>query len=160
MFHTWKGISFYNDSAATIPHATTEAVRSLAGPVILIAGGTDKNIDFSPLEEVARTPRAILLLAGSGTEKIRALLAAQDVPYEGPFSDLAEAVRTAIARAMEATAQLHEVPRKGGIPAAGTNGVAVLFSPGCTSFGMFRDEFDRGRRFKETVRALTGPGSA
>ncbi len=64
MFHAWEGISFYNDSAATIPHATAEAVRSLTSPLILIAGGTDKNIDFSPLAEVARVPRSILLLAG------------------------------------------------------------------------------------------------
>jgi UDP-N-acetylmuramoylalanine--D-glutamate ligase len=149
MFHTWKGISFYNDSAATIPHATAEAVRSLAGPVVLIAGGTDKNIDFSPLTDVARAPRSILLLAGTGTEKIRGLLGALGVSYEGPFTDLAEAVRTAIARAAAEAAQLRGVPRKGG--------VSVLFSPGCTSFGMFLNEFERGRRFKEVVRALAAP---
>ena len=158
LFHTWKGISFYNDSAATIPHATAQAVRSLTGPVVLIAGGTDKNIDFSPLAEVARAPCAILLLAGTGTEKIRALLEAQGVSYEGPFTDLAEAVRTAIARAISAAAGgISDAAAAGGISAAGTGHASVLFSPGCTSFGMFLNEFDRGRRFKDSVRALASP---
>jgi UDP-N-acetylmuramoylalanine--D-glutamate ligase len=140
LFHTWKGIRFYNDSAATIPHATAQAVLSLRGPVVLIAGGTDKNIDFSPLQEVAHVPAAIVLLAGTGTEKIRGLLDARGVPYEGPFTDLAEAVKATIARA-----------------AAAAGSASVLFSPGCTSFGMFLNEFDRGRRFKDTVRALAAP---
>ena len=142
-------------------------MRSLTGPVVLIAGGTDKNIDFSPLAEVARAPCAILLLAGTGTEKIRALLEAQGVSYEGPFTDLAEAVRTAIARAISAAAGgisdaaaaggISDAAAAGGISAAGTGHASVLFSPGCTSFGMFLNEFDRGRRFKDSVRALASP---
>ena len=134
MFHSWHGITFYNDSAATIPHATVQALRTLQGPVVLIAGGTDKNIDFSPLAEIASTPAAIVLLRGTGTDKIRGVLDAQGVRYEGPFDALEPAVRTAMDHA----------------PA----GASVLFSPGCTSFGMFLNEFDRGRRFKETVLAL------
>jgi UDP-N-acetylmuramoylalanine--D-glutamate ligase len=141
-----KGIRVYNDSAATIPHATAEALRSVPGPVVLITGGTDKNIDFSPLAEVARIPASILLLKGTGTEKIRALLDAEGIAYGGPFDSLPEAVRTALERAAEA---------------AGDSGATILFSPGCTSFGMFLNEFDRGRRFKEIVAGLTGvSGSA
>jgi UDP-N-acetylmuramoylalanine--D-glutamate ligase len=138
MFHQWKKLSFYNDSAATIPHATVQAVKSVEPPVVLILGGTDKNIDFSPLEEVARVPRALVLLAGTGTEKIRALLDGEGVPYKGPFTELASAVDEAIAAA-----------------GRGQERAAVLFSPGCTSFGMFRNEFDRGSRFKQTVLEAT-----
>jgi UDP-N-acetylmuramoylalanine--D-glutamate ligase len=138
LFRTWRGVRFYNDSAATIPHATVQAVKALPGPVVLITGGTDKNIDFGPLAEVARVPRAIVLLAGSGTEKMRAVL--EGVPCEGPFATLQEAVELAIARALAA---------------AGDGGVSLLFSPGCTSFGMFLNEFDRGRKFKEMVERLT-----
>ena len=138
MFHRWKKLSFYNDSAATIPHATVQAVKSLEPPVVLILGGTDKNIDFSPLEEVAGVPRALVLLAGTGTEKIRALLDEQGVAYQGPFGDLPSAVDAAILAA-----------------GRGNEKAAVLFSPGCTSFGMFRNEFDRGARFKETVLEAT-----
>ena len=140
MFREWKGIRFYNDSAATIPHATVQALKALPAPVVLITGGTDKNIDFSPLGEVARAPRAIVLLAGTGTEKIRSVLDAQGVHYEGPLGLLREAVEAAIARATAA---------------AGGGGASILFSPGCTSFGMFANEFDRGRKFKEIVTALT-----
>lgn len=138
MFRTWKRLRFYNDSAATIPHATVQAVKSLESPMVLIMGGTDKNIDFSPIGEVARIPRALVLLAGSGTEKIRALLDREGIAYEGPFGELASAVDTAITAA-------------GG----GKENASVLFSPGCTSFGMFRNEFDRGARFKQTVLEAT-----
>jgi len=137
MFREWREIRFYNDSAATIPHATAEAVRTLEQPLVLIAGGTDKNLDFSPLRGLARKPAAIVLVAGTATEKIRALLDEEGVPYEGPFGELAPAVEAAIAAA-----------RPGG---------SVLFSPGCTSFGMFLNEFDRGARFKRTVIELTRP---
>ncbi len=74
LFLTWKGVRIYNDSAATIPHATAAAVRAVQGPLVLLAGGTDKNIDFSPLRDVVRIPRAVVLLAGTGTDKIRVLL--------------------------------------------------------------------------------------
>ena len=138
MFHQWKKLRFYNDSAATIPHATVQAVKSLEPPVVLIMGGTDKNIDFLPLAEVARIPRAVVLLAGTGTEKMRALLDDEGVAYQGPFGDLPSAVDAAITAA-----------------GRGREEAAVLFSPGCTSFGMFRNEFDRGTTFKRTVREAT-----
>jgi UDP-N-acetylmuramoylalanine--D-glutamate ligase len=141
---TWQRIRFYNDSAATIPHATAEALRALAGPVVLLTGGTDKNIDFAPLAEVARLPAAIVLLAGTGTEKMRAVLDAAGAGYDGPYSSLQEALACAVRRAA-ALAEGHP---------GGLTGVSLLFSPGCTSFGMFRNEFDRGRRFKEMVAAL------
>jgi UDP-N-acetylmuramoylalanine--D-glutamate ligase len=140
MFRAWRGIRFYNDSAATIPHATVQALKSLPAPVVLIAGGTDKNIDFAPLGETARAPLSTVLLEGTGTTKIRVVLDAQGVSYRGPFGSLREAVEEAIARAEAA---------------AGDAPVSVLFSPGCTSFGMFQNEFDRGRKFKEVVLSLT-----
>ena len=145
-FLSWKGVAFYNDSAATIPHATAEALRSLEAPVVLITGGTDKNLDFSPLREVLSLPRAVVLLAGTGTDKIRLILEERGVPYDGPFDSLKPAVEQAMSRAAR----------------VGTGqGVAILFSPGCTSFGMFLNEFDRGRKFKSMVSELTGaPASA
>jgi len=140
-FLSWKGVAFYNDSAATIPHATAEALRSLEAPVVLITGGTDKNIDFSPLREVLSLPRAVVLLAGTGTDKIRLLLEERGVPYDGPF----DALRPAVQKAMSRAAQVRTGEE-----------VAILFSPGCTSFGMFLNEFDRGRKFKSMVLELTG----
>lgn len=141
LFRTWKGVRIYNDSAATIPHATAAAVSAVPGPVVLLAGGTDKNIDFSPLRDAAHVPRAIVLLAGTGTDKIRALLNEAKVSYDGPYDNLREALVKALARAQEV--------RSG-------PGASLLFSPGCTSFGMFLNEFDRGRKFKEIAAELTG----
>lgn len=130
------GIRFCNDSAATVPQAVEAALFAFERAPVLITGGTDKNLDFSPVRSAYRRAKAVVLLAGTGTEKIRPLLEAQGIPYEGPFDDLEQAVRKAIARAAP--------------------GDTVLLSPGCTSFGMFKNEFDRGRKFKECVARLAG----
>jgi UDP-N-acetylmuramoylalanine--D-glutamate ligase len=141
MFRAWRGIRFYNDSAATIPHATVRALQALPPPVVLISGGTDKNIDFMPLSETARAPLATILIQGTGTAKMLPVLERQGVTWQGPYGSLQEAVEEAISRAAAAAAR--------GGP------VSILFSPGCTSFGMFANEFDRGRKFKQIVQSLT-----
>jgi UDP-N-acetylmuramoylalanine--D-glutamate ligase len=128
------GIAWFNDSAATIPQAVAAALGSFPGPTVLITGGTDKNLDFEPVRSAYRVPRAIVLLAGSGTEKLRALLDADGVAYRGPFDRL----EAAVAEAADAA----------------RSGDTVILSPGCTSFGMFANEFDRGRKFKESVRTV------
>jgi UDP-N-acetylmuramoylalanine--D-glutamate ligase len=128
------GVRLYNDSAATMPHATAAALRSLPPPIVLITGGTDKNLDFSPLAEALRSPRAVFLLAGSATEKIRAILDQGGVAYRGPFESLEEIVARAFAEC---------VP-----------GTSLLFSPAAASFEKFKNEFDRGNRFRELALAL------
>ena len=129
-----NGVRYYNDSAATIPQATTAALESLNPPVRLIAGGTDKNLDFQPLLESIRRAQRIILLRGSATEKMRALFDENSIPYEGPFDTLEEAVHRAA---------------RGAEP-----GTSILFSPGCASFELFLNEFDRGRAFKRLVADL------
>lgn len=138
-FATKDGVAWFNDSAATIPQAVAAALGSFEGPVVLITGGTDKNLDFEPVRSAYRKPKAVILLAGSGTDKLRPLLDADGVAYEGPFADLDPAIEAAIA--------------------AARSGDTVLLSPGCTSFGMFLHEFDRGKKFKERARTLLGLGS-
>ena len=131
---TVKGVSFYNDSAATIPHATAEAVKSFTQPVHLIMGGTDKDLDFTILDPVLKTPRGIHVLSGSALEKIETLFRKAGVPFKGPFDSLAAAAESAFAEA---------VP-----------GDAVVLSPGCASFGMFLNEFHRGDEFVRIVQGL------
>jgi UDP-N-acetylmuramoylalanine--D-glutamate ligase len=133
-FLTNNGITYYNDSAATIPQATVWALKSLREPVSLITGGTDKNIDFEPFLEAASIPKAIYLLAGTGTDKLRPILERAGVRYKGPYTELEPAVRDAMSGAQP--------------------GSAVLLSPGCASFGMFLNEFDRGNKFKQAVLKL------
>jgi UDP-N-acetylmuramoylalanine--D-glutamate ligase len=130
-FHEAGGISFYNDSAATIPEAAAAAVEAFDQPVILVAGGTDKNLDFGCLAAAAAKAKGIILLAGTGSDKLRGLLDKAGLPYQGPW----DSVERALASVLSAAAA----------------GDAVVLSPGCASFGMFLNEFDRGRKWKEAV---------
>jgi len=128
------GVRYYNDSAATIPQATAAALDALDPPIILITGGTDKNLDFQALCESIDRAERVILLRGSATEKMQALFNESSISYEGPFPTLEEALRRAASRA---------------IP-----GASVLFSPGCASFELFLNEFDRGRKFKQLIQGL------
>ncbi|MDR2143380.1 MAG: UDP-N-acetylmuramoyl-L-alanine--D-glutamate ligase [Treponema sp.] len=146
LFHETAGIRFYNDSAATIPEAAAAALEALAGnPLVLVTGGTDKNLDYAPLVEAAARANEVILLEGSGSLKIAPLLRAAGIPFHGPFGNL----ETAVTRAVETAGNL-AAEAAGNTGAAG-KAVCVVLSPGCASFGMFRNEFDRGRQWKETV---------
>jgi len=134
------GIAFYNDSAATIPEAAAAAVEALGadGRLILVTGGTDKNLDFSPLAQVIGKAKAVILLAGTGSDKLRALLGSAGISCLGPFDALENAVNTALELAAP--------------------GDRIALSPGCASFGMFLNEFDRGRKWKETIKEMVVSG--
>lgn len=139
------GISFINDTAATIPEAARAAARAYPGRTILLAGGSDKGLDLAPLAEAGAEAvaggGALVLLAGSATERLLALLGERKVPFHGPCPSLKEAFSLAL--------DLVRVPARGrGHEPSGT----VLLSPGCASFGMFRNEFDRGNQFRDLVR--------
>jgi UDP-N-acetylmuramoylalanine--D-glutamate ligase len=99
-------------------------------------GGTDKNIDFEPCKKIYSKASKIVLLSGSGTEKLIPILREEGLEWQGPFDDLEAAV-----------ARADEIAEPGN---------AVLLSPGCASFGMFLHEFDRGKKFKQAVRARLG----
>ncbi|MCL2809878.1 MAG: UDP-N-acetylmuramoyl-L-alanine--D-glutamate ligase [Treponema sp.] len=133
-FHAANGIKFYNDSAATIPEAAAACVEALSenAPLILVTGGTDKNLDFTPLAKAAKKAKEIILLAGTGSHKLAAMLDEAGVSYNGPFDDLEKAVHFAVCKARSED--------------------NVVLSPGCASFGMFLNEFDRGRKWKEAVK--------
>ena len=128
------GVRFVNDSAATIPEATVAALAAVPPPVVLLAGGADKELDFSTLAAAAGGLRRCVLLAGSATPKLQAALRRADIRCDGPFDALEDAFGAALR-------------------AAGP-GSTVLLSPGCASFGMFRNEFDRGDRFRAQVLRL------
>jgi len=144
-FHEAKGARFYNDSAATIPEAACACIEAFtengADNLILVTGGTDKNLDYSALAKTAKKAKDVILLAGTGSEKLSILLEKESVSFSGPFDNLDGAVACAIEKAES---------RKSG------EGVCyVALSPGCASFGMFLNEFDRGRKWKEAVKRLS-----
>ncbi|HMA34982.1 MAG TPA: cyanophycin synthetase [Chloroflexia bacterium] len=137
-----QGVRFYNDTTATTPAATLVALESLAEPILLIAGGADKRSDFSALAPaVAARCRGVVLLEGTATDALQAALAAAGAPVLGRDDQFARAIRAAFAAAQP--------------------GDAVLLSPGCASFGMFANEFDRGAQFRAIVQELaTAPAGA
>lgn len=133
LFHRSGGVEFINDTAATIPEAAVEALRSFQGRrVHLITGGTDKNIRLEAWRELGWVPHHVILLPGDATEKLKPLYRDLGWTWEGPVTSMAEAVGLALA--------------------ATQAGDVVLLSPGAASFGLFQHEFDRGRQFKDEVR--------
>lgn len=140
---TIDGVEFINDTAATAPAAAVAALRAFEGrQVVAITGGFDKKLPMEPLaDELARVANRVVLLEGSVTPTIERLLRERGVrAIEGPFP----AMDVAVARAVEVAEP----------------GSVVLLSPGCASFGMFRDEFHRGEAFREAVRAVARGGGA
>jgi UDP-N-acetylmuramoylalanine--D-glutamate ligase len=139
-FYEADGVRFYNDSAATIPEAAAVCVKTLASqsPLVLVTGGTDKNLDFTPLVKAACEAKFIILLAGTGSEKLAFLLEKDGISYNGPFDDLDKAVRCV----KEKTARVKN----------SRSVCCVALSPGCSSFGMFLNEFDRGNKWKDAVK--------
>ncbi len=129
------GVRFVNDSKATNVGSMEVALQSYDQKVVLIAGGRDKGQDFSPLAGRVREAVKHLVLIGEGAP-------AMERAWTGVPAERATTLADAVAAAWRA---------------AGPGGI-VLLSPGCSSFDMFRDYEDRGRRFKDEVRRLSQGG--
>ena len=132
----FEGVRYINDTAATMPDAMLAALAAMDRPTVLIAGGSDKRLDFDGVRAAVQGPgsmvTAVVLLAGTATPKVAVACGEKVI---GEAGDLAVALATA--------------------RAAAEPGSVVLLSPGCASFGMFASEFDRGERFRALVQALT-----
>ncbi|NQU77159.1 UDP-N-acetylmuramoyl-L-alanine--D-glutamate ligase [Candidatus Falkowbacteria bacterium] len=141
------GVHYINDTTATTPIATQKALEALTSPqppsnytfankIILIAGGSDKGLDFKDLAlDIKKKCKSLVLLKGDATEKLKKELT--KINYEkivGEYSNLTQAVKRA-----------KSLAKKGDV---------ILFSPACTSFGMFINEYDRGDKFKKIVKSL------
>ena len=127
-----SGVGYVNDSKATNLDALDKALRAQNKPVILIAGGKDKGFSFDPLRSLVSEKVRSTILIGEMAESIR-------LSWNGAVeceiaNSLADAVERAHARAKP--------------------GEVVLFSPGTSSFDMFKSYGDRGDQFRALVRAL------
>lgn len=160
-FYDWKSPSdgrkvvFYNDSCSTVPEACAAAVESFSQRVVLIAGGTDKGLDFLPLARCLDgecntkfPPYEIYLLSGTGTDKLVSMLDERGVKYEGPFDSLQ------ILLDVLKTCLMSENAKRSYGEVFSDTFLPVVFSPGATSFGMFSNEFDRGDKFKALVKSI------
>jgi UDP-N-acetylmuramoylalanine--D-glutamate ligase len=130
-----KGKVFYNDTTATTPEAAVAAIQALSDKdITLIAGGSDKGLDFTPLVKALSKVTHLILLPGTGTERIVQESGENIKKKITHVSTMAEAVESAFV--------LSE-----------PNSIIVL-SPACASFGLFKNEFDRGDQFVSAIDNL------
>jgi UDP-N-acetylmuramoylalanine--D-glutamate ligase len=133
------GVRYYDDSKGTNVGASVAAVRGLAEPrCVLIAGGRDKLGAYEPLCAALRDRGRALVLIGEAADRI-----------ESAARGILPIARAATMR--EAVTAARELARKGD---------AVLLSPACSSFDMFRDYKERGDAFTQVVRDLASAGGA
>ncbi len=130
------GIRYINDTTATAPAAAISALTAFPGLRIhWLGGGADKAVDLSELAAtVVRDTHSIHLLDGSATARLSEAIIARGGRPHGPYQTIFNAVLTA---------------HRSALP-----GDVVLLSPGCASFRLFRDEFDRGEQFRAAVRRV------
>jgi UDP-N-acetylmuramoylalanine--D-glutamate ligase len=126
------GVRFYNDSKGTNVGSVVKSLQGFTEPVILIAGGKDKQGDLSPLTEGIRSRVKRMILIGEARERMA--------------RELGGLTETVMAGTLEQAVRL-------GFEAA-KPGDVVLLSPACSSYDMFRDYKERGKVFKEAVRGL------
>lgn len=127
------GVVYYDDSKGTNVGATEAALKGLGRPTVVILGGDGKGQDFTPLQAVVAEHARAVVLIGRDANKIAEVLAECGVPLLRA-GDLQEAVRICAAEAQP--------------------GDAVLLSPACASFDMFRNYEHRAQVFIEAVREL------
>ncbi len=130
---TVNGVTFYDDSKGTNVGSTVAALNGMMMPVVLIAGGEGKEQDFSPLAEPIRKRAKAVVLIGKDARSIESAITSARVDTIHA-SNMANAVESAYLRA--------------------SSGDAVLLSPACASFDMFKDYRHRGDVFAECVQAL------
>jgi UDP-N-acetylmuramoylalanine--D-glutamate ligase len=127
-----QGVKYYNDSKATNVDATTKALESFPGNVILILGGKDKGSDYTILSSLLRDRVKQVLLIGAAAEKIHKQLVGV-IPLKQCGN-----LETAVAMT----------------PSVSVPGDIVLLAPACASFDQFSNYEHRGQVFKQLVRSL------
>ena len=126
------GRRFYNDSKATNPHAVLRALRAFEGEqVVLVMGGSDKDMDFSVLLSLLRDRVKRLVLYGEAARRIASQLDGFDAVLVWDFGDAFKAAFD-----------------------ASSPGDVVLLSPGCASFDQFSSYVERGEAFNRLVEGL------
>ncbi len=133
-----RGATFINDSKATNVGAAARALAGYTHPVVWIAGGKDKDLDFTELAPIAKTHARAAILIGQAAQKIEKALNGVVPVYHA--SNIDTAVRQA--------AQLAQP------------GDIVLLSPACASFDQFKNFEDRGEQFCAAVKRLQSKESA
>lgn len=130
---TVRGVEFINDSKATNVNSTWYALESMIKPTILILGGVDKGNDYSLLKDLVKEKVKAIICLGVDNRKIHEAFGNVVSPIVNTGSAI-EAVHAAFHFA--------------------SKGDAVLLSPACASFDLFKNYEDRGNQFKKAVKEL------
>ena len=131
-----RDIKWYNDSASSSPTRTISGIKAFYKKVILIAGGYDKNLDYTPIAKPIVEGVKALILMGATKNKIYNAVT-KELNAQNKKLDIYEAFSLE-----EAVDIAQEVA---------SNGDIVLFSPASASFDMFKNAYDRGDKFKAVV---------
>ena len=132
-------VKWYNDSASSTPTRTISGINSFHEDIVLIAGGSDKNLDYTPLAKPIIDNVKVLILMGETSEKIFNCVKNEEEKSKKQIkiftcSSLNQAVILA---------------KRNSKP-----GQVVLFSPASASFDMFKNMYDRGNQFKAIVQKM------
>ena len=132
----FKSVKYYNDTTATAPDALVAALNAFKQKVVLLAGGTDKQLDFQTAAVAIKNKvRSLILFQGTATEKLIKEL--KRVGFKQKI--------ICVCDMREALEEAKNIVKKGDI---------FLLSPGAASFGIFINEFDRGDHFNKEVKKL------
>ena len=139
VFKTVRGVTFINDTTSTTPIAGQKALAAVNKPLILIAGGATKKLDLTEFaKDIAKKTfvKKVILLNGGATDELENLIKKFGGAKKtlGRYDNFKHAINDAFKTAKR--------------------GQTVLLSPGCASFGLFINEFDRGAQFKKIVSQL------
>lgn len=129
-----NGVKYYNDSKGTNPDAAIKAVKAMVAPTLLIAGGYDKDSSYEEWIDTFEDKVKLLVLIGQTREKIAQVAKEKGFDKVVLADDLDEAVNICKDNAIK--------------------GDAVLLSPACASWGMFKNYEERGDKFKELVNGI------
>lgn len=134
-----NGVKYINDSFSTTPETAIAAIRSFDEPEILIAGGSYKGSDYNELgkEIIKNNVKAVILIGEMAGEIEKAMKKVKGGKLPKIIKDLKTMKDIVKAANKEAS-----------------KGDVVLLSPGCASFGMFKDYKDRGKQFEKEVKKL------
>ena len=128
------GVAYYNDSKGTNPDAAIKGIQAMNRPTVLIGGGYDKDSEYEEWIQAFDGKVKLLVLVGATKEKIAE--AAERVGFVSYV--MADSFEEAVEKCIEAAEP----------------GDAVLLSPACASWGMFKNYEERGDKFKELVDQL------
>ncbi len=132
----YKGVRYINDSKGTNPDASIKALEAMPAPIIIIAGGYDKHLDFTEYIKAMEGKVEYMLLIGATADQIA------NTALECGFPDDRIIKCNSLEACVTSAAKLAE------------KGYTVLLSPACASWGMFENYEQRGREFKRLVKEL------